>query len=356
MKTNLFVVESPLQLLSAIEAAHRTEPKSKNVLVIRYGDSSRTRNNEQMRLLVNNYAWSHVIDFSDPDTHSMLIHVWRRIKLEQIKFKFKGHISKFYFGEFRAEWMHYLRSSVSPDESYLLDDGAVTIQVQQVYIARGLRFPDMQPRSKLEKIALKLIYLGVLNKRVLSKQLHLFTAFNLNGLAGQKLDYHHYDNLKKQFAAQLRTQTNEVWFFGSKYSEASVLSLDDELLCLQQVNEYFEASNYDLKYVPHRDETPEKLDYVEHQMGIPLIQFDVPAEIYLLQSPTLPSLVAGYYTTVLLNTSVLISEVKTLAFQIPNEMIAPKFREATSNVYDFIRASKINVVDLTSLSRTQNNL
>ncbi|WP_417665698.1 hypothetical protein [Pseudidiomarina sp.] len=352
MYVNIFVVESPLQLLSAIEATNtfqeRENKRTKNVLVIRFGEPSRTQNNEQMLSLKRLFEWDEVIDFSDPDTFSLLIHLWRRYKMKHINHKYRGHRIKFFMGEFRSEWMHYLRHYLKPDSTFLLDDGAITIQVQKEYIAKGYFFPNSPYQTKLKKILKKIIYARILNPRILIRPLNLFTVFTLKPIGRQKVITHKYNFVSTLVNTEEISILDEVWFFGSKYSEAKILTEETELKFLKHVQSHFLStnSNYKFKYIPHRDESCEKLRKIQTDLGISVFPLAMPAELYILNNNVRPSICAGYYTTVLLNMKVLQPTLSVVSFRLPAKDINVKFENPISNVYEFIGESGISITDL----------
>lgn len=353
MYVNIFVVESPLQLISAIEATKTFEigddlEQTKNVLVIRFGDSSRIQNNGQMRWLQKLFEWDEIIDFSDPHTFSLLLHLWRRYKMRYISRKYQTHKIKFFMGEFRAEWMHYLRHYLKPDCTFLLDDGAVTIQVQREYLAKDRLLPHSPSPTLLKNTLKKLIYSKILKSRILSKPLNLFTVFDLEPIGSQKVITHKYKFVSALVNTKEISVLHEVWFFGSKYSEAKILTEETELELLKQVRSYFAVTNGDLKfkYIPHRDESSDKLKKIEYDLDITVFPLGVPAEVYILHNCVRPEICAGYYTTALLNTKVMQPTVSIVSFRIPAKGINAKFQNPISNVYEFIRESGISILDL----------
>lgn len=350
MLNNIYIVESPLQLISAIEAAQRFKSESEDyysILIIRFDAAGRENNNQQIRSLIHAFSWDEIIDFTDRKLSSLITHLLRRIKIKQIASKYGKNTNYLCIGEFRSEWMHYIRHVLTPRKTFLLDDGAVTIQVQSEYLAKGMNFPTLHKRKFIERMAHKFIYFGFMNRTVLNKPINLFTSFSLTPLVNQEVIKHSYESLRASYDGNEQYEVNEIWFFGSKYSEAGILAEEDELALLEKVKAQLNINNCELKYIPHRDESSEKLQLIKTKLEIDIKRFDVPAEIQLIQGKIRPKGIAGYYTTVLLSSAVLRPNIELYPFRIPQNMIKEKYSIAIQNIYDFLEHSQIKIFDLT---------
>lgn len=352
MKANIFVVESPLQMMSATEAAlsnlNEAGYKVQNILIIRFGRADRVQNNIHMKKLQALFDWDYVIDYTDPNVHSIFVHLWRRLKIEQISRRFINFDVRLYIGEFRAEWMHFLRHSVEPEATYLLDDGAVTIQVQREYLAKGMFFPKLIKRSKVKQFINDLIYFGLLKDNVFKDKLNLFTVFNLQSHQGQLIHQHSYENLRKLILNSKSTFVPEVWLFGSKYSEAGILARKAELNLLNKVVQQLSEMYPDaiVKYIPHRDENEDKLELIKKTIDVEVKPLNMPAEIYMLENGVKPLAAGGYYTTALMNLKVLEPHIVVTSFRIPNNLISSQFKSSIANVYTYIEESGIDVIEI----------
>ncbi|PHS64011.1 MAG: hypothetical protein COB00_11755 [Alcanivorax sp.] len=207
-------------------------------------------------------------------------------------------------------------------------------------------FPQLQKRSFILRLAHKIIYFGVRQRSILNEPIHLFTSFNLESLPNQQVTRHGYEYLKASYANKAQGEVNEIWFFGSKYSEAGILSESDELALFNEVITKLSDLNFTVKYIPHRDESEQKLERFRVKTNVEILRLEVPAEIQLIQGEVRPKAIAGYYTTVLLSCAALQPTIEIYSFKIPSNLINGNYLPSIQNVYSFFKQAKLKVIDL----------
>ncbi|MGX5913511.1 polysialyltransferase family glycosyltransferase [Aliidiomarina sp. Khilg15.8] len=347
MKINLFVVESPLQLLSAIEASSQYVDKS-NVLVVRYGPDSRIRNNAQIKLLIDTVEWDKIIEYRPINGKSIRQILSLKKFLSYIKSSYEGSVDNMYMGEFRSDWMHYVRSAVAPKETYLLDDGAVTIRIQKEFLTKKNHLPGHMTGRRWKSAVKKIVFKRFLQKNIVNKRINLFTAFNITSIDGQIVHKHNFDYVRKLFSKGDSSTSSKVLFFGSKYSESKIISLQDEIQLLLQVKKHYEdeVGINEITYVAHRDESADKLGLIEKVLTIPVIKPDLPGELFLLDLECLPSHIGGFYTSLLPNSKVMFPSIDFSSFRIPVNIISPHYVDSISVIYDFYKDAGLKLTQI----------
>lgn len=342
-KINIFVVESPLQALSAIEAK-ALDKSASNVLIVSYQNKKYSDNNTQLYDVVNKGNWDRVY------TLKKITCLPRKLQklflLMVVKFLYNKKVSRLFMGEFRSEMMHYFRCALCPNETFLLDDGAVIINIQKKYLLNKCHWPNDEAYKKgfISGLLDVLFFTAFKNKKVVSEQIHLFSAFNIVPIDGQLVLENNYSLLKLQSNNQKKLD-NVVYHFGSKYSEAGIISFEYELEFIKNIQSYFKDNNIHFVYVPHREESQEKLSAIK-RLGAEMKSLSQPAEVFFASTDSIPAHISAAYSTVLNNLSLMFDFESVIAFEVDRKMIDEKYVLDIDNVYEYFKGSeKITVCD-----------
>lgn len=164
MVDNLFIVESPLQALVAVELSLQFEGQT-NGIIYRLSGKGRERNDEQIVNVIElgNWSFTERIQFSEPSP--ILWHINTRKHIVELKGRYRNNVRNLFFGEFRSQWMHFVRFALSAEKFVLMDDGAATLTCKSRFIDRGIFYPRELWASKcpIKNLVRKIIYLGVFN-------------------------------------------------------------------------------------------------------------------------------------------------------------------------------------------------
>lgn len=342
--TNVFFVESPLQALSAIEAKS-LDKNSFNILVVSYQHRKKSQNNKQLLKIVNGSTWEQV--FVLKRIYGIPQKLQKLLLLLRLYFGYRGHVSKLFIGEFRSEIMHWCRGALNPDQTFLLDDGAVIVNIQKTYLSKGVHWPDYEVNEKsMFSSILDLLFFSIFkNKKVILQPIHIFSAFNIEPLGDQVFVKNTYAQLRKKVRGQVKLE-GVVYHFGSKYSEAGVISRDDELKFIEEVLKFYVKKNISLVYIPHREESQEKLDLLLAK-GVEVKYLLMPAEEYFSEALEIPRYISSAYSTTLNNLSVMFDFDKVFAFRLNRSIINPRHLDSIENVYQYYEGSKsIEVVNI----------
>lgn len=332
---NLYIVESPLQALCALEIALGKKHEI-NIIVAKISNGTRTRNDKQILAIIEKGEWTDVNILKPYKYHNYFTkNIDNLLYLSIIERKFKNNISSLYIGEFRSPFMHMARSIIQPNHTFLLDDGAVTVKIISKYIENNYYYPyDLfYPQNVIKKNIYKLIYKRYIDINFMKKELKVITAFyNKNNKKVEKMIY---SNIKELGGINKSTDDSLVYYYGSKYSEVGIVNRDYEISFLEDIKEFYHKRNKKVLYFSHRDESKEKLDFISKKIGLDIIVPNINAELYLLESEKVPSEVCGAYTSVLNNIKVIYPNIEVRSFRLLNEEIGVKWRCDIASVYNY---------------------
>ena len=137
MVDNLFIVESPLQALIAVELSLQFSGQN-NGIIYRLMGKGRERNDDQICKVIErgNWGFSRLLPFST--SGGLAYHLSVRKVVLSLHKEFAGSVRNVFFGEFRSQWTHFFRLALSPEKRVLMDDGAATLTVKKQYIDKRI--------------------------------------------------------------------------------------------------------------------------------------------------------------------------------------------------------------------------
>ena len=348
-KINVILVESPLQVLSAIEAAEHFGYRNVN-LIVRYADPlSRERNNDHINAALAQYNFDTVrpISVTKSKLRNKLriygLYLWLRIN--------RWRISNIAIGEWRSEWMQRCADIAKKETVVLLDDGIIVVDILQNKIEKGVGWDFSGEKPKRLRRQIDLAILKLLGSEGKHKwDWHIYTAF-FAGADSQTtlITKNNYDFLKGKIAT---LKNDGIYYFGTKYSEAGYFPLQVELHFLENVFKtlsdlYKEASSeHDnpILYIPHRDDSEQKIAAVK-EIGFEVKFLPYPAEIYFTNTQIRPKVIAGAFTTAVANVSAIYEPQIIHLFKLPIEQIAYEKREHVKSIYTFYESQGFKVIN-----------
>ncbi len=342
---NLYIVESPLQALCALEIS-LNKKNEKHSIVAKISNGDRVRNDNQILEIISKGSWYSYETIKYRFYNNALINnAESKFFLLKIEREFKNKVSSLYIGEFRSPFMHMVRVAVKSRKVFLLDDGAVTVKVISNYINKEYYYPYdcFYPKNKFKKVAFKLIYGKYIDFEIMNEHIKVLTAFSDNEeFQSEKLLF---NNIKSLFKKEQSIDTCLVYYYGSKYSEAGIINLDYELRFLKNIKNFYDIKNKTVIYFAHRDESEEKLDYISKHLNFEVIVPNTMAELYLLESKVLPSEISGAYTSILNNAKVIFPEIFLRSFKLRSKEIGEKWRKDIELIYEYYRKIDITIED-----------
>ena len=343
--TNLFVVESPFQLLSAIEAKEHfaSEP---SFLILKYAsERTHANSNAQLRALKDNSQWDTIIEIKPiVSTRESNIHLL--LLLRNIK-KQKYHFKRIFIGEYR-QWSHRLFFDIlNPQECFILDDGSIILELQSKYLPTGEYYTLSKGYKRIVEVLLQKIISGLfgLHTRNSRRDIHLFTCFDLVPHSDWQQVIKHSFSYFKILGEKKDILDSTIYFFGGNFSDLGLLKQDVEFELLKKVFDYYKIQNKKLVYLPHRRESQSKVEQIRNHIGIEILYFSKPAEIEFILMDHLPSGVASFCSTALYTVSRIYKFQSVEAFYIPMDQVPSEFKQDIISVYNEYKKI-MTVIDL----------
>jgi hypothetical protein len=298
-----------------------------------------------MKAMSNLIPWDDIIEvrsvFSTWLANLYLLLVLKWISIEGKSF------SKVLIGEYRSWYHRVYLNSLSPDECYLLDDGNITIEIQRRWLPNGdYPYTTLGVRGMVKQLVQSgmLLILGLKGFEV-RNDINLFTCFDLEAHCPEQIIVRHEFAYLKQNCSKRETRRDEVYFIGGKLSEASIISFDVEVELLGKIAKYYLNRGKRLIYVPHRQDSIQKIAHIREAMQIPIRQFRTPAEVEFAQMEALPYGIASFFSTALYTLSKIFDFGCVDAFRISPIYIEDKFRLGIETVYQEYK-KHLNLVEL----------
>lgn len=240
----LALVESPLQLMCAYEAAKKINPNTE--YLIRFNGFD-----ENDRIL-RNTANFLMITYSQikirPNYFFLdILRCFPRL-FEILSQKRTDYFSGSYFSGF----LKIIQKLVRAERVYYLDDGVAT------FLAQKQMSQDGKPHS-------------------------LFTFFKVKALPNQIVAKHSFEKIRLEFESE-GTNASSI-FIGQKLVEVRILSIDQYLeIILKAVD----LSDGKLIYFPHRGEGRDTVEKIVEKAGVEVMTPDLPIELFLLKNGMRP--------------------------------------------------------------------
>jgi hypothetical protein len=346
MIDNLFIVESPLQALVAVELSLQFSGKN-NGIIYRLSGQGREKNDEQILRVIELGNWSFKESLNFPETRGLTRQICFRKYIVRLKNRFRHKVRTLFFGEFRSQWMHLARFAVASEKCVLMDDGAATLIAKHRYIDQGIYYPeDLWSKAGFLKKALKkIIFFGLLEKEQAQKPLVFASAF-LRDESEFKVDF---SLVRQKMISQPACMTGgepKAFFFGSKYSENGILSKDCEVDFISHVLNYYHAKGLGVVYCAHRDESEEKLSLIQNVSGLEVVRPALPAELFLLERDAEVAEIGAFYSSVINNLSLIFPEKLITSFRLDPNAINPNNRKAVELIYSHFEKKGVPVQSL----------
>jgi hypothetical protein len=330
-KSNIYIVESPFQLLSAIEA--RSEMASDfNELIIKYSvGRKKHRSNTQMVSLLKLTNWDKITvvraTYTNFITNLKLLQLIRQYQCENIKYLF--------IGEIRSWYMRQYSNVLTHDETFALDDGASTIIMQNSIIRNGSYYKVAGLRASFKKYLNYILLFLILGRCwKINTKINLFTCFNTTpSFDKQIIKTHDFKYLRNLFDNK-HVMKNCVYFFGGAEDINGLITVKLLFDYLNKVQKYFQHRNIEMVYIPHRSDTKEKLDKIHQEIGCDTLRFDLPAEMAFAKMDYLPSNIASFGSTALYTVSKIYDyRERSIVFEFELQNLAAGHKEDYEALY-----------------------
>jgi len=288
-KRIFFIVESPLQLLGALEAIFLLKPQD-YLLIVRYSEQ---RNNRQLSKIIQDLnVDTKYVKYVYFDSHLNIRNSYKILKF-MLWMAIKGrYVEKIYLGDYNSRVLTLIRKYIlNKNKIYYLDDGVATLTVQKNF--REDNYYD------------------------------LFTMYDILPLKSQEITKHNFLYLKQCLKIDFLERESIVLLLGNKFYEEGIISKEYFFQSLEQLLAHYPNKN--IRYVAHRGEEIGKLEYLEQYYGFDVVQYDYPIELYGFYEKKIPSDIVSFLSTALLTMKMIYVDVNVTAYRIDlNELLDRK--------------------------------
>jgi hypothetical protein len=312
---DVFTVETPLQLLNAMEARHTLGSSESHLVVF----TSPGHSKEAFTRLVRPGDWRAVdfvpvVPYEDLEERlqwrqqwSVRLRAYRghwrrrglRRRLDAVA-RSLGRVERMFIGNLWVQHQRHLASVVRYRELVLLDDGTQTLQLNE----RLQGGHAVGPASEVDRPWVAWLIRQLTGMRPAdTSRFTWFTAFDLKTRPGDRVLRNDYSYLRS--LARDSRRSRDVLFLGCELSHEG-LSEEHHREYLGRVRAHFAADQ--LVYVPHPRERDERVAYVRDVLGIPVCRYDVPIEYQLATSGVRPKVLASFCSSALDNCRIIFGD------------------------------------------------
>lgn len=322
MLSNLFIVDSPLQLLNAIEAREYFKTNN-NILVVIFYKNHNQRHRTQVNNILNIYHWDKVLIIDSINTGSkffQIINLIRKLKLNKYAYIFSGNISKS---------QNAIITSIEKQEVCLIDDGVATINIYAngKVTNFGNKFKD-----KIKLLRYKLF--GITIKPI--ENMSFFTTLNLTGKDYIKVIKNEYNYLKSR-SNQCDLDEETVYIVGQNFVKVNSLTDEQYITYLQKIKNIYKGKK--IIYLPHREEKINSKYNEIFDEKFKLVYFENNIELEFILKNIYPATVIGFISSALTTIKSLFPKTSILSLKPDNKILQERF----AHVYNYFEKDGIKV-------------
>jgi len=343
---SVVIVETPLQMLNAVEAKHSLD-LGECVLILILSDPFPE---QVFRPLLALADWKNV-------ERIWLSHGFRPIDLrwlgkslshqlneylKESKQLIKHHrfdklstslgsIDNLVLGNLLQGYMQHFANRLKAKQIYLLDDGTDVLRVnaQRKCVQPNLQFPRVSLLRRV-KNRLRRALLDWDVREVNS--VTFFTSYDLDLSPRDNCVRNSYAFLRQRL--KTKRAYDGVYFLGQPLVEDGYLAQEDYLAALTNIVKHYAGQN--ILYLTHRREAKANVEAIR-EMGICVGRFDLPIEVQMLNEG-MPAELSSFFSSALDNSRVIFGRnIKVTAFRIDQSHFYPGL-EFLDEIYDYLQA------------------
>jgi hypothetical protein len=367
-KPNVFVVDTPYQLLNAIEAIHSLQLSNNHLFLIRFRNSSLERFLPLIKaadwarvsfpsVLIEPTPWvSKALGARAYRWYCCYLNFKRMRTLAKIARSIK-HADKIFLGHYWAEekwYMRHIANTIKYNALYLLDDGTDTIDINE---RRNRIDGDKQPahtekndgHTSLSKRLVRSLRTKYWTGNVTeAPSVTFFTTYEIDVRNGDLLVRNNYDFLRSMLPAQQIPKQDAVLFIGQCIVDDRSIEANVYLDFLSKVREYFAGKK--LIYVPHPRESASWVAEIGKHLQCDLWSPSSVIEYDLIAQGVRPNIVAGFQSSALISLARLMDpDVKIVSFYI-DPVYWKRWRENVIGIYNYLKTKAQPRVTIVPLS------
>jgi hypothetical protein len=337
--TNFFFVETPFQLLSAMEAKEYFED-NENILLIKYS-YHRDNNNNQIDRLLPLTNWDRIIKLKFNIITKIIkvniLSTLKRLMLEKIKF------DRIFLGVYASGYQRLFTSNLMKNEVYVIDDGTVTLELQKNYLSQ-YNSNDFSTNVNKTNIQNKLLHIFGF-KTIPKEKINIFSCFDILPHPGQLIIKHDFLFCKNLInnSSSNKNKNGVVYFLGQAFAEKQYFEFSYYINLVRKIRKYYKDKSF--IYVPHRAESRENICKIKNISDITIEQFSHPCELEFAIKNIRPHYISSFCSTALYTLRMIYPDASITSFKIPAREINPMFRERIQSFYEYFE-KYVNVIDV----------
>jgi hypothetical protein len=336
---NIFIIESPRQLLSAIEADYCF--KDKKLFIVKY--NSNKENCRQIKNIIEYFSLKGVVEISSSILNAIanirLLILMKKIDMRQVK--------RVFIGDYRSFHMRLFFNYFFFSESFCLEDGSIDIHIlnsillkKDLYGFIGLKGVVKSAFYKLQLKALRLDKLDV------DRNIGMFSS-TLSTNEKIEVIQHNYEYLRlvaQDGATCAGDPLDIVYIYGTPMHLIG-FSLKVELIYIKNMVEYYSDLNCDIVYIAHRRDSRKKLKALSGWSSVSVVINEFPAEMQMIINPCKPSHIASIFSSALFSMLKVYNFKSSTLFTFEVELLNKKFQEEYRAIINFYKG-KVKMVRL----------
>ena len=362
---NIFLVESPLQVLNAVEAKNYFKLSNCH-LIIHVGHTGFKTEMLNRIAMEGNWDKIHYLIFRNDSMElepsflsSNLFYKIRSCHYDYIKYCNKklinelanlyGETINIFLGNYlggHQEYMRHFANNVIHKNLYLLDDGtdALLIAKERKSLQTTISKP-VGTRKCLVKIKSALHDAFIELNTSAAEKITFFSAYDLETTGPDCLIRNDYRYLRSR--TPVLTLSNDIYFLGQCLVEDNSVDAEFYLDALITVKKYFKHD--DIVYIPHPRESQEMISRIRKLSGYNVKRLDAPIEFEVSIGGRAPKVLAGFFTSALQNSLLILGkQVSIKSFYLPPECLKG-YENLSTDVYDYFGSIKGQNIELVKL-------
>lgn len=359
---NIFLVETPLQLLNAIEARHNFRCDINHIIVKPMGTGF---SQEILDRLICGGEWDKVIYlkfFDHPvNIDSMIIPKIVRHKVVGCIYELQSllnirminklarsysNVNYIFLGNYLKGCQQYMRhfaNSITYNKLFILDDGTDILLINND--RKNININKSRPNTVKLPYRSQLIEL---KNKVLewneddADALTYFTAYEIEPTNNDKVIKNTYEHLRRTAASS--SKSSEVFFLGQCLVEDGYMCKKVYHEYLLKIKSYF--LGHELRYIPHPRELPNNVEALEQIVDIKVRRLKVPIEYEVSVNGCVPKVLASFFCSALQSCRNILGEQLVVnAFYIsPNHLMS--CHDLVRSAYEYFEKSHNSKIDI----------
>ena len=355
---NVYVVETPHQLLNAIEAKNTLDLKDNLLIVLTLEEYPREAYGplivggewQEVRIVPTYYIESEweVARYLRNHSSERVRWYYSTYELRELRKRLDVQadslhgVENLFLGNYARGYMRHFGNIVQPQRLCLLDDGTVTLSIHALREQMHSGYGSYSPDAPTIKNILIDKFLGLRSYQ--ARSLTYFTTYDLTMCNSDSIIKNEYRYFRQRVMSV--EPSDEVFFLGMTLISEG-LNDDRYIEYLQKAVRFFSGEKF--VYIPHKCEPPERVERLKRELGLDVRRFDVPIEYQLCIRGTVPKVLASFFSSALENLRVIFGpHLDIKSFRIDPELfpLKPNFVRKVYNYYQSKSGRSFEVIRL----------